>query len=35
VVLGRWAEERLLPPGIAKCPFANLPEARSDRWGEA
>ena len=26
--------EKLRPLEIAKCPFANLPEARSGRWGE-
>jgi ATP-dependent DNA ligase len=26
--------ERLRPLEIAKCPFANLPEARSGQWGE-
>ena len=26
--------ERLRPLEIAECPFANLPDARSGRWGE-
>jgi ATP-dependent DNA ligase len=26
--------ERLRPLEIPDCPFANLPEARSGRWGE-
>jgi hypothetical protein len=25
---------KLRPLEIAECPFANLPEARSGRWGE-
>jgi ATP-dependent DNA ligase len=26
--------ERLRPLEVPECPFANLPEARSGRWGE-
>jgi ATP-dependent DNA ligase len=26
--------EKLRPIEVDKCPFANLPEARSGRWGE-
>ena len=30
----RVAHGKLRPIEVAKCPFANLPEARSGRWGE-
>ena len=29
-----WLSKKFRPQEIAECPFANLPEAKSGRWGQ-